>query len=159
MFGFLINLPVVSYYEAGTNLTANHGHGALMGVFGFLAVALLVVGLRQASDTETWRRVEKYVRLAFWGLNTGLALMIVLNLFPSGVLQLFDVMEHGYWHGRSEGFVGSLVMVRLGWWRLPADLIFIFLGVVPLVLATVMVFLRAPRVPHRPAPPASAAPM
>ena len=37
VFGFLINLPVVSYYEVGTNLTANHGHAALMGVFGMLA--------------------------------------------------------------------------------------------------------------------------
>jgi nitric oxide reductase subunit B len=34
IFGFLINLPVISYYETGTNLTPNHGHAALMGVFG-----------------------------------------------------------------------------------------------------------------------------
>ena len=26
IFGFLINLPIVSYYEIGTALTANHGH-------------------------------------------------------------------------------------------------------------------------------------
>ena len=25
IFGFLINLPVVSYYQIGTALTANHG--------------------------------------------------------------------------------------------------------------------------------------
>lgn len=31
VFGFLINLPVVSYYEIGTNLTANHAHAAFMG--------------------------------------------------------------------------------------------------------------------------------
>jgi nitric oxide reductase subunit B len=42
VFGFLINLPVVSYYEIGTKLTANHAHAAFMGVFGMLAVALLV---------------------------------------------------------------------------------------------------------------------
>ena len=34
MFGFLINLPIVSYYEVGTQLTPNHGHAAMMGVFG-----------------------------------------------------------------------------------------------------------------------------
>ena len=28
VFGFLINLPIVSYYEIGTQFTANHGHGA-----------------------------------------------------------------------------------------------------------------------------------
>ncbi|GAE68202.1 nitric-oxide reductase [Cutibacterium acnes JCM 18909] len=34
VFGFLINLPIVSYYEIGTALTANHAHGAMMGVYG-----------------------------------------------------------------------------------------------------------------------------
>ena len=46
VFGFLINLPVVSYYEIGTQLTANHGHAAMMGVYGMLAVSLLVFCLR-----------------------------------------------------------------------------------------------------------------
>ena len=32
--GFLINLPIISYFEVGTLLTPNHGHLALMGVFG-----------------------------------------------------------------------------------------------------------------------------
>ena len=40
VFGFLINLPSVSYIEHGSFLTANHGHAALMGVFGMLAIAL-----------------------------------------------------------------------------------------------------------------------
>lgn len=31
IFGFLIYLPVVSYYQIGTALTANHGHAAMMG--------------------------------------------------------------------------------------------------------------------------------
>jgi nitric oxide reductase subunit B len=34
IFGFLINLPIVSYYEIGTALTANHEHAAMMGVYG-----------------------------------------------------------------------------------------------------------------------------
>jgi hypothetical protein len=29
IFGFLVNLPIVSYYEIGTALTANHGHAAM----------------------------------------------------------------------------------------------------------------------------------
>src|SRR5579885_901627 len=33
IFGFLINLPVVSYFEIGTALTANHAHAAMMGVY------------------------------------------------------------------------------------------------------------------------------
>jgi len=31
VFGFLINLPIVSCYEVGTILTPNHGHAAMMG--------------------------------------------------------------------------------------------------------------------------------
>src|SRR5690606_4981382 len=42
MFGFLINLPIVNYYEHGTYLTVNHGHAALMGVYGNLAIAMIV---------------------------------------------------------------------------------------------------------------------
>src|SRR3712207_9050780 len=34
IFGFLINLPIISYYQIGTALTANHGHAAMMGVYG-----------------------------------------------------------------------------------------------------------------------------
>ena len=46
IFGFLINLPIVSYYEIGTALTANHGHAAMMGVYGMLAVGLALFCLR-----------------------------------------------------------------------------------------------------------------
>jgi len=136
IFGFLINLPIVSYYEAGTNLTPNHGHSALMGVFGMLAVAFVVFGLRQMSSGEHWNRIQKYIRVSFWGLNIGLALMVVLNLFPSGVLQLADVLKNGYWHARGHEFLNQHLIVSLEWIRLPADFIFIVLGVLPLFVAT-----------------------
>src|SRR5262249_41740966 len=32
IFGFLVNLPMVSYYQIGTQLTANHAHAAFIGV-------------------------------------------------------------------------------------------------------------------------------
>ncbi|MEO7936548.1 MAG: cbb3-type cytochrome c oxidase subunit I [Dokdonella sp.] len=100
MFGFLINLPIISYYEVGTQLTPNHGHAAMMGVFGMLAIALMVFVLRQTADEKTWPGIEKYVKVAFWGTNAGLMLMVALSLFPSGVLQVWDVMQHGYWHAQ-----------------------------------------------------------
>ena len=133
VFGFLINLPVVSYYEIGTKLTANHAHAAFMGVFGMLAVALLVFVLRQVSSEAHWDRMQRYLRVSFWGLNLGLAGMVVLNLFPGGVLQLLDATKNGYWHARSAEFSNQPLMVVLEWVRLPADLVFIFLGVVPLL--------------------------
>jgi nitric oxide reductase subunit B len=140
IFGFLINMPIVSYYEVGTVLTPNHGHSAFMGVFGMLAVGLLVFVLRELLSDANWKRIEKYIRISFWGLNVGLLLMVVTALFPGGVLQLQDVLNNGYWHARSPAFTGSGIMHTLEWVRLPADLIFLLLGVIPLVIATVTAY-------------------
>jgi len=136
IFGFLINLPIVSYFEVGTILTPNHGHTAMMGVFGMLAIALAVFTCRQVLTDTQWERVEKHVRLSFWGLNGGLALMVVTNLFPGGVLQLADVLNNGYWHARGPEFLNERIVRIIEWSRLPGDAVFIGLGVLPLVIAT-----------------------
>jgi nitric oxide reductase subunit B len=143
IFGFLINLPVVSYYEAGTNLTANHAHAAFMGVFGMLAVALLVFALRQVSSEAHWEKMQRYLRVSLWGLNIGLGGMVVLNLFPIGVLQFLDAAKNGYWHARSAEFSSQPLIVALEWARMPADLVFILLGVVPLVIVTLLTYRHA----------------
>lgn len=142
LFGFLINLPIVSYFEAGTMLTPNHGHTAMMGVFGMLAVALVVFALRQVARDDEWLRVEPYIRLSFWGLNLGLAMMVVSYFLPGGILQLLDVLQHGYWHARSPEFIHSPTMHFIEWLRLPADLVFIGLGVIPLLIAAGSVYAR-----------------
>lgn len=141
IFGFLINLPVISYYETGTNLTPNHGHAAMMGVFGMLALGFVVFALRQISQENHWRKIEKYIKISFWGLNIGLAGMVVLQLFPSGVLQLFDVIENGYWHARSLEFSGQSHIINLAWLRMPADLVFIVIGVLPLLYAIILTYI------------------
>jgi len=135
--GFLINLPIVSYYEVGTQLTPNHGHAALMGVFGMLALALMVFVLRQTSSDDRWIGIEKYVKVGFWGTNIGLALMLAMSLFPGGVLQIWDVAQHGYWHARSLDYIGSERTRLIEWLRLPGDLVFILFGALPLVIASV----------------------
>jgi nitric oxide reductase subunit B len=148
LFGFLINMPIVSYFEVGTMLTPNHGHAAFMGVFGMLAVALMVFAFRQVTPDERWPDTEKYIRVSFWGLNVGLALMIVSNLFPGGVLQLYDVLQNGYWHARSAAFGHSTLMQALEWARLPGDLIFIAFGVVPLVIAALKTYFGLSGTPY-----------
>ena len=143
IFGFLINLPIVSYYEVGTQLTPNHGHAAMMGVFGMLALALMVFVLRQTSGDTRWVDIEKYIKLGFWGTNVGLTLMLIMSLFPSGVLQVWDVVQHGYWHARSLDYIGSERSRLIEWLRLPGDLVFILLGAVPLVIASIKGWLGA----------------
>ncbi len=140
IFGFLINLPIVSYFEVGTILTPNHGHAALMGAFGMEAMALTVMAFRQVLSDDQWARPEKYVRVSFWGLNAGLALMVVGNLFPGGVLQFYDVLVNGYWHARSLAYTGQPFVRLVEWLRMPGDLVFIFLGVVPMVIAALLTY-------------------
>jgi nitric oxide reductase subunit B len=137
IFGFLINLPVVSYYEIGTHLTANHGHASMMGVYGMLAMALMVFCLRYLLRPEDWS--DRLVGFSFWTLNLGLAWMVFVNLFPLGVLQLADVVTNGYWHARSLEFFEQHAFVE--WLRLPGDVVFI-LGVLPLVYLTAKAVLR-----------------
>ena len=140
IFGFLINMPVVSYFEVGTLLTPNHGHAALMGAFGMLAMALVVLGLRQVMPDEQWQRPEKYIKVSFWGLNIGLALMVVTNLFPGGIMQTLNVLSNGYWHARSLDYMNQERVRLLEWARMPADLVFIILGVIPALMAAVKTY-------------------
>ena len=135
VFGFLVNMPIVSYFEAGTNLTPNHAHASMMGVFGMLGVALMVFVLRETTDEATWARLQKYVRCGFFGLNIGLAMMVILSLFPSGVLQVWDVAVNGYWHARSLAYTAGAWPRFFEWLRLPADLVFIVLGAMPILIA------------------------
>jgi nitric oxide reductase subunit B len=145
IFGFLINLPIVSYFEVGTILTPNHGHSALMGVFGMFAMSFMVFSIRQILPDAEWKGVERYVRVSFWGLNIGLALMVVMNLFPGGVLQLLDVLKNGYWHARGPEFLNQRITTLIEWIRLPADAIFILGGVAPMLIAVTRAYLLMKR--------------
>jgi len=142
VFGFLINMPVVSYFEAGTVLTLNHGHAALLGAFGMLAMALLVLCLRHVLSDEQWVAPEKWVKVSFWGMNVGLALMVISNLFPVGVLQIWDVLTNGYWHARGLEFMAQDRIRLLEWASLPSHVVLIGLGVVPMVIAAGMTYLK-----------------
>jgi nitric oxide reductase subunit B len=134
VFGFLINLPIVSYFEVGTTLTANHAHAAMFGVFGMLALAVLVFCLRAMQSDTTWKGTEKFVRVGFWGANVGLALMVILDLFPGGVIQLRDSIANGYWHARRLTFLMGGAYHKLEWLRMVGDMVFLFAGALPITL-------------------------
>lgn len=142
VMGFLINLPIVSYYEVGTIFTAGHGHAAMMGVFGMLALGMMVLVLQQVSSEANWKKLEKYVGISFWGTNIGLVLMIVISLFPGGVLQLWDVIENGYWHARSLNYTAGHIARLLEWFRLLGDTIFILFGSLPVAIFALSTWLK-----------------
>jgi nitric oxide reductase subunit B len=142
IFGFLINLPIVSYFEIGTVLTINHGHAAMMGVFGMLAIALMVFSVRHVSTESQWAGLQKYFKFSFWGLNIGLAMMVVLSLFPGGIMQLLDVLHNGYWHARSLNYTGQSTARLIEWLRTPGDLVFIIAGVIPALIAVLKCYVN-----------------
>jgi nitric oxide reductase subunit B len=137
VFGFLINMPIVSYFEVGTLLTSNHGHAAMFGVFGMLALAVFVFCLRGMQSDAVWAGTLPYVRCGFWGLNVGLGLMVVSDLFPGGVLQLLDVFQNGYWHARRLNFLTSGTFHTLEWIRIGGDTVFLVFGAGPILVAAV----------------------
>lgn len=131
IFGFLINLPIVSYYEIGTALTANHGHAAMMGVYGMLAAGLALFCLRYFVPPGRWS--DRAARLSFWSLNLGLAWMVFATLFPLGVYQLFVSVNEGYFEARQLTFHTGSPASLIEWLRLPGDVLFIVGGVLPLL--------------------------
>lgn len=154
VLGFLTNLPIVNYYEHGTYLTPAHGHAAMMGTYGMLAVGLMLFALRTIVRSQAWD--EKWLNRSFWLLNVGLVLMLVLDLLPVGFLQMAAVFDQGAWFGRSMAFVGSPAVQTLTWLRLPGDVIFIA-GVLYLLAAVVkgVLHLRQAQAPAQGLPAAN----
>lgn len=130
VFGFAINLPIVNYYQHGTYLTVNHGHAALMGVYGNLAVAAMLFCGRWMLDERDWN--ARLLRGCFWSLNLGLALMVVLDLFPVGVDQLRVAMRDGLAAARSQAYLMSETFQAFTWLRGIGVTLFVVGGVVPL---------------------------
>ena len=122
LFGFLINPPLSLYYMQGLNLTPLHGHTALFGVYGMLGIALVLFCLRGLRGQMVWDTGA--LKLSFWALNIGLALMALLTLLPLGTMQLLAAIEHGYAYARSAEFMQQPIVDLLVWMRVPGDTIF-----------------------------------
>ena len=122
IFGFLINPPIALYYLQGLNTTPVHGHTALFGVYGMLSIGMILFILKRASAKNEWK--STYIRFAFWSLNIGLALMVLLSLLPVGISQAYESIEVGLWSARSADFMQQEFMITLRWLRVVGDVIF-----------------------------------
>ncbi len=133
VFGMLINPPSVLYFGQGLNTTPIHSHSALFGVYGFLAISLMLFALRGMTPDRAWD--ERLLKVGFWGLNLGLVLMLALSLIPSGFYQIAQSLEQGTWYARSAAVVQSPVMRSFTWMRMPGDVMF-GLGALAVILFT-----------------------
>ena len=122
LFGFLINPPIALYYMQGLNTTSVHAHAALFGVYGNLGLGLTLLSLRLLTVRKQWRTGT--LGFAFWTVNIGLALMVLLSLLPVGLAQTWASVEHGMWYARSAEFLQMPVLEFARWLRAIGDTIF-----------------------------------
>lgn len=122
VFGFLINPPIALYYLQGLNTTAVHAHGATFGVYGLLSLGLVLLIVQTSFSERVWN--EKLMNFAFWGLNLGLGLMIVLSLLPIGLIQFSAALEVGLWYARGEEVMQTPLIQNLRWLRFIGDVLF-----------------------------------
>ena len=122
LFGFLINPPIALYYMQGLNTTAVHAHAALFGVYGNLGLGLTLLSLRLLTVRSQWRTGT--LSFAFWSINIGLALMVLLSLLPVGLAQTWASVEHGMWYARSAEFLQTPALEFARWLRSIGDTIF-----------------------------------
>lgn len=139
VMGLSITTPVVNYFEHGTYLTVNHGHTALFGTYGLLAIALLLFSMRGLVREDGWS--DALLKVVFWATNVGLFFMFLLTLLPVGVLQVLDNVKHGFWHARSDAFWQQDIIQTLGWIRLIPDTL-IVIGSAALALFMLKAVLR-----------------
>ncbi len=122
LFGFFINPPIALYYMQGLNTTAVHAHTALFGVYGMLGIGLTLFCLKGLGTHKIWK--TNMLSFAFWSINIGLALMVLLSDLPRGMMQTWASVETGMWHARSAEFLQTGIMDTLRWTRVIGDTIF-----------------------------------
>lgn len=123
VLGFMINPPIALYYVQGLNTTPTHAHAALFGVYGFLALGFSLLILRYIRPQLVFS--DKLMKVAFWWMNIGLALMLFTSLLPVGIIQFVASASEGLWYARSESFMQSDLLVTLRWVRTFGDVVFI----------------------------------
>jgi len=115
----------------GLNTTPLHGHAALFGVFGNLGIGLMLFVIKGLTIKYVWR--TKILSIAFWSINAGLMLMLLLSLLPVGVLQTIASIKFGMWYARSYEFMQDSTLQTFRWMRIIGDTVF-SIGAVALAL-------------------------
>ena len=94
--------------------------------------------MRGLTDVTIWN--QKWIKIAFWSINIGIAKMTFLSLLPQGILQTYASVEHGYAYARSAEFIHSPIMQALVSARVPGDVVF-SVGVYPFAWFMIRAFM------------------
>lgn len=116
--GMVINTPVINYYAHGTYLIMPHGHVALLGAFGYIALAFiyLVARAHAMADQRAWS--DGLSKVGFWLVTLG----VVLYALPTLVIgfeQAQVAHDMGYWLARQRSTLDGMGLWM--WFRLVPD--------------------------------------
>lgn len=109
-YGMIVNLPIVNYYEHGTYFGMAHGHVALLGAFGYVAIAFLYFIVRANAIAKGLFWDEKLSNTAFWLTTVGIFLYAIPTMVI-GTKQVQWAYDIGYWAARTRE-----VLEGLGFW-------------------------------------------
>jgi nitric oxide reductase subunit B len=82
----------------------------------------MLFALKGLAARNVWK--NSVISFAFWSINIGLALMVLLSPLPIGFLQTLASVEHGMWFARSAEFMQQPLMATLRWLRVIGDTVF-----------------------------------
>ncbi len=106
-FGMMINTPTINYYTHATYLIMPHGHVALLGAFGYIAIAFLYMTSRTNALANNLVWNDKVSRYGFWILTAG-ALLYTIPTYVIGMYQGEVAMESGYFAARLRETVDTM---------------------------------------------------
>jgi nitric oxide reductase subunit B len=87
-----------------------------------LGIGLVLFCMRAMRPSAIWN--ERLLSIGFWSINVGLLAMVVLSVFPIGLVQTWASVEHGYAYARSPELMQLPYMKTLRWMRIPGDTLF-----------------------------------
>jgi nitric oxide reductase subunit B len=110
--------------------------------------------LRAMQPERKWN--TKLLGFAFWAVNIGMLMEIMLSLLPIGLMQTYQSVNEGYWYARSPEFMQTSVMQTLRWMRLLGDTVFAIGAIAFVWFAVELMITRKGLEPARVAEPAEA---
>lgn len=135
--GMVINTPTISYYSHGTYLIMPHGHVALLGAFGYIAIAFIYMTARANALAKNLVWDDRPSIWGFWLLTAGVILYALPTLII-GFEQTATAQELGYYAARSRETIEALSGWM--WFRILPDGMMILGGLVIFVDTTKKIY-------------------
>ena len=85
--------------------------------------------MQHVIKPEDWCPI--LVRTAFWSLNGGIALMMVLSMLPTDLYQFYQNIHYGMWYAHSGQIVEDPLIQNLAKMRSVGGNLFVWFGLCP----------------------------